>query len=421
MKGPNRPRSELRQYLPPALVSLGIFLLGLTLTITNKWIFLVQNSGEFKFGDLRNVTTTAGCVLNPEGRDAAGSMCSTWLTDTGSYPPAPYNYPTYWFKFLAFIGLGGESTNFLGIALIAMFALSMGFLTWLTLRGKAKYGASLGVFFLALTPPALLAMERGNTDLLAFTLMVLGILSLQSNRPWLALGFFTSATVFKLFPFGAGVALLGRGRRQAVAFGVFAAASTIGVISYFSELSYMASRTPQATFPSYGVSVFPMVISKYVFFQELDANAARIVGLVSLLLVIVSIVGLAKKIGTKASLIQDWGHLINFLIQDRTAKLLFLPSVGTFTLSYLLGSSFDYRAIFLLPAALALIRMSDSLNPISFTTLVSAIVFLILSNSSSTYSIVGDLILLGLVPFLMITLFELLARLWGKSTSIFAT
>jgi hypothetical protein len=390
-----------------------VFLLAWLLSARNLWGLLLPNAGDKTFGDLNIVSATAGCLSDPAGLDVRGDLCSNWAFDPTAYPPEPYNYPSFWYKSLAAWGISSASTPWMGIFLIILFALSIAGLAFLTLKSNFSLETSVIILFLSLTPPSLLAMERGNTDLIAFFLIVVSIFALQLPGNWAAPCLLASAAIFKLFPLGAAVSLFDVRNNRVRGIVIFSILVMGGVSTYLSDLSNIAERTPQTISVSFGSSVLPQTLATYLIGQDLDSLLARLVGLlVFLVLTLLLWVVLNWKGGGSASfsLPSKWARLVLDLRKDSTSRGMFLIGSGSFCFAYLLGANFDYRAIFLLPTVFALLRLPrvNSAGPLLFALLS---IVLLLANSGSGYSIAGDFILLLVVPALTIAVAQLVLPL----------
>jgi hypothetical protein len=391
-----------------------VFLLGWVISSRDLWGLLMPNAGDITFGDLNIVTTTAGCLSDPTGLDVRGDLCSNWALDPNSYPPEPYNYPSFWYKSLSALGVSSASTSWMGISLILLFALSVAGLAFLTLKRRSgSLVTSVIVLFLSLTPPSILAMERGNTDLIAFFLIVGSIFALQLPRNWAAPSLLALASIFKLFPIGAAVALLDAKNNRIRGIVIFSVFVMGGVSTYLSELSNIAERTPQTISVSFGSSVLPQTLSLYLTGEGLDSLLARFIGLlVFLVLGLLLLALLNGKSGrfSRSSLPSQWLRLVLDLRTDSTARGMFLIGSGAFCFTYLLGANFDYRAIFLLPVLFALLRLPRVKSAAPWLLILLSI-SLLLANSGSGYSTIGDLILLLVAPALTIAVAQLVLPL----------
>ena len=400
---------DIRALTLSLVVGALVVTLGWAASIRDVWGLLLSNAGSSTFGDLNIVTTTAGCLVDPGGLDVRGRLCSNWVLDPTAYPPEPYNYPQFWYKSLAEIGISGESTYWLGMFLIILFALSIGGLSYVTLKGASYPSRAVTILFLSLTPPSLLAMERGNTDIIVFSLIVTSIYALQYPRTLLAPLLLASATVFKLFPLGSAVALLVATNNRLRGVFVFSSLVVAGVSTYLTDFSKIAERTPQTTSLSFGSTILPQILSRIINGQDLSPNYARIIGLAIFLVFTLAfwfVVNLTNLGFAESRLGSTWSRFINDLTNDQSAKRMFLIGTGSFCFTYLLGSNFDYRVIFILPVLFALLRLQRIKSAAPWVLILLSIVFL-LGNSDAGYSTIADIILLLIVPALAVAVAQI--------------
>jgi hypothetical protein len=165
----------------------------------------------------------------------------------------PANYPRIWMK-LSVLGLGAGATPYLGLATAVVFLVAA-----LVCFGAAGDAVAGGVYGVAVCSPAvMLGVERGNVDLLIFTLIVASLAALGWERARGLLGAvgLLFAAVLKLFPiFGLGM-LLHQEKRRAIV-GVVFVAMTFGVYAFATrgDIETIRHVVPQATAHSYGVDI----------------------------------------------------------------------------------------------------------------------------------------------------------------------
>jgi len=148
------------------------------------------------FADLRQIAAAV---------DAEDRGLKPWLENPGDPWHRPLNYPVIWIWLFRLIANWGDPVLFFGIAqLVAFFGLGL----WLS-RQKEGYLA----FLLCISPPILIAIERGSTNIFVFLLMLFGVWR-ASVLGGAALGF---ATALKFFPAAAiGIVALKANYRFAV-------------------------------------------------------------------------------------------------------------------------------------------------------------------------------------------------------------
>lgn len=405
-----RSMTNVRAGFYSSLIATFVGILGLILTYFDNWKALVPGAQERAFGDLNIVTTTAGCVKQPMGNDVRGNPCSLWVYDLGAYPPEPYNYPSFWFRSLAFFEVTGENTHALGVALILLFALSIGLLAFLalgTMGSPTKAALLLGT---ACMPPGLLAMERGNTDIFVFAILVAGVLFLTRGNGWVSILAYSISGVVKIFPLGAVIALSQSGKDRFLKLGLAVFLTLLGISMYIPELSLIAERTPQATYPAFGSPVLPSIVSNHIFSTTLDSWVARALGF--LVFALIATIGYFKLVKEPKSsephskVKEIWKVAIVILREDFVARVLFLSGSGAFCFTYLLGTNFDYRGIFLYPVIFSLIRVAGKSRSLDFFT-GSLLLSVSLFNFPWGFTFLADGLLLFLTPLLALAAFQI--------------
>lgn len=400
-----------------ATLATSVSLLGLLLTLFDNWKRIVPGSQAQVFGDLNIVTTTAGCLTEPMGSDVRGNPCSLWVADMNSYPPEPYNYPSFWFKGLAIFGVTGEHTLILGASLIVLFSLALGILAFLTLETRGSKTKVMLLLGTAILPPGLLAMERGNTDIFVFFILAIGVLFLTKGNSWLSMLAYSVSAIIKIFPFGAVIALTQAGKNRLLKIVVALFLISAGVYSYWPEVSLIAERTPQATYPAFGSPALPTLASSTFFSMTLDSWAGRTIGF--LLFALTTAIGYLTLVWESKSpepdgrLKKNWKLSIDTLREDFVSRVLFLSGSGAFCFTYLLGMNFDYRGIFLYPVIFSLIRVAGRRHALDFLT-ISLLICLSLFNFPFGPAYLADVMLFFLVPILTIAALQISLLLPNK-------
>ena len=281
------------------------------------------------FADMRSVTSAWECAR--AGIEVVpANPCDPW--------GRPANYPSLWLA-PAFLGLGQESTAYLGVATALVF-----FASFLIVIGRARPLDGL-VYAAALCSPAvMLGVERGNVDLLLFAVVALGVLLLR--RRWvLAHGLLLAAAVLKLFPLFAWAVLARQPRRRAVlAGGVLALALAAYVLATLGEIRAILDAVPQETQSSYGIAVAVDSAQELVARLELTPLYflthpwAGPVGRV-VLVCVGGLLGLwlARRWRARGERVAENRHLDAFW-----------AGAGIFCGTFALFQNYDYRLIFLL-------------------------------------------------------------------------
>jgi hypothetical protein len=168
------------------------------------WPYLGVNSAPTLFYDARNVAAAADCwalghdplVTNP--CDPAGRVM---------------NYPRLW-VLLHFVGLTQARTWLFGVIIVALFLGS-----FLLLSGRLSPGEGVVTAAAVASPAVMLAIERGNVDLVLFTVFVLAVLAWAARErvtPLLSPALVVTTALAKFYAIFALPAFLLTGVRRAM-------------------------------------------------------------------------------------------------------------------------------------------------------------------------------------------------------------
>ena len=252
----------------------------------------------------------------------------------------PLNYPRVWLV-LAWLGLRPEHTPWLLVAFFTAFAA--GALALVALVRTRAQGALLA---LAVWSPAIwLGLERGNSDLFVFGLTAVA-LWLAAARPNLAAALVLLAAVAKLFPVFALFGFVAGGRRQRRAGLVAGALFAVYVVATFGDLAKIRAGTFHWNRIGYGID------QAAVTFAKNGASLPLLLGLA---------IGAALLLFGAGAWLRTRVRLP--LVDGDPAALGFRVGAAVYAGSFCLGSSFDYRLMFLLPALPQLVVWSRALAP----------------------------------------------------------
>jgi hypothetical protein len=249
-----------------------------------------------------------------------------------------FNYPKIWYIFF-YTGITQDDTVWLSILLIVLF-----FLTVFVFSERLSVIDSLLTLLVVFSPAAMLLYERGNVDLVFFSLCGLAILLLEQKPGWTVTVLLISA-IFKLFPFfGVGIFL----RYNKGKFYRYFLISLILFLSYmavsFDSFTAAWKLTLRGTMISYGAQVVFDLLHAYFRYYLLQVIPSEDYVLsvlkwlpyivAGLFLAIIFFLGTGSKEPYRTD---SEGDLTAF----RMGALIY---VGTF----LLGNNWDYRLAFLI-------------------------------------------------------------------------
>lgn len=308
-------------------------------------------------GDLASAWRTFGVpALSPSFADTRTITHSIECTEMGYDPYITgrcdpwgrrYNYPPIWLE-LGKLSLGPATTNIAGLFIASFFLFTL-----LLLNNLRRWPSSMIMVLALLSPPILLGIERGNTDLLIFSLICLLFYFFNQNSRRDFVGISAGAvflTVLKVYPVAI-VALLIQIRRD-VLIAIFVSLISVAALILLSGdqfAHFLANQFGQASISrSFGSPVLPLRLTNMyhdAVLRVLSTTLAACTGLLAL-----------------------W-----FALRDKKFSA-FLPTLNTNTavgrvamacnfvylFSFLLQTNFDYRLVFLLPFVLLSLQQFES-------------------------------------------------------------
>lgn len=238
------------------------------------------------------------------------------------------NYPRVWIRIADALGLEREARYRVAVAAgVALFVAAAALL--LHLFPSAWLLAAL------LSGAALLAMERGNNDLLVFVLVVAAaLLPLRLLSAVLIL----LATVLKLYPFAAALMLL-QARRLAW-FALTAAAGLLYLHGASAEIAVIREGTPVSTALSYGVPSLARWLG-----QRLGTDIPALALVLPLALLGLGVAWAMRAMPLEAADATPGAPPVRGA--GERARALFLAGAAIYLGTFVLAANFDYRLIFL--------------------------------------------------------------------------
>lgn len=285
------------------------------------WSVFGVPSMEARFSDL--YPFPAAQLTLEQGRDIYRPMAAErWNR--------PYNYPPLWLTFMRF---PASAIPYVATAIIAAFCITL----W-TMCGRLDWQQGLMLGLLVSSPPIVLACERANSDLIVFAVVALALIGLRRRKVAVAWTGLILATMLKLFPVFAFGCLLGRGWRRALPwFGAGAFATVLLCVLQYEEIQGVLRETPPGGALSYGSVVWVHMAS--ALYGDVDSFAAFLHptmvcgGLLA---------GLAFFSGARRSRLAPQEQDPDYALDA------FRAGAGIYVATFLLGSHYSYRLIFLL-------------------------------------------------------------------------
>lgn len=319
--------------IPPLLIGLLVMVWLLMLSqshaLWERENWTLQSAQWPVFSDLN--VMREGIRLHAQGGDP--------LTADTQAQGFVYNYPRIWLM-LSHAGVHKLPPAWTGFALGVM---------WLgALIGVARIrsaGLSVLMIFALLSPPVILALERGNTDLILF--MLCCVTALQWSRPsstWLAPCLVALGGMLKLYPAAAlSLAWFDVKNRSRLRWWITSAVIITGFwLLRLDELGLIGARTPRATGASFGCAVVPM---RYVHYFESMAGVVipQSLTLAGSMALFFAWLSLSAWIGHKMA------PAFARMEASRTDVSVFYTMTAVWIGAFALGNNFDYRLIFVLP------------------------------------------------------------------------
>jgi len=325
------------------------------------------------FADLANQTATADCIRN-----------GTDLTTCDPYGRPFQPYAVIPASLLAALGLGVAQTGVLGVALAAIYVFTIWFLGRSIARNWLRHPVGLAAALAALTlaaisPPALLLVERGQIEILVLLFAALGLAAFARPSPLIrGMGAIslTVSVVVKYFNVGVFAAFLAP-RRWSWWAGAAMAASFAFLVINFTDV-IQARETARADLASTSRVMFG---STTMFVTLAEDDPLAFFAQETQPMVIYRLAGLAVLAAFAA--LWWWSiRRIDIASMPNLAWFWLVGSIGSVGAPYLLGDSNDYRLALLLPAlAGAAIWLGTRGHVLPLTILISLIVIAMVTNA----------------------------------------
>jgi hypothetical protein len=237
------------------------------------------------------------------------------ITNPGDPWSRPMNYPMVWIKIAKTFDFTRENNYLLFVSSYAIAYLAC----VCNLLRKFPSFWMLAAFF---SGSSLLAIERGNNDLLIFVLLYL---SATISIVWISALVIMFGFVLKIYPIFAALSLL----KDRIAFSLLLLASTVLLLFHFSEVGRIKAATPVYTTLGYGVPSVAAALSRRTGISPI------LLGTILLAFVLVFFLsGLFR-------------HSFASDEVPEEAVRLFLVGGGVYVATFLISSNWDYRLIFI--------------------------------------------------------------------------
>ncbi len=280
------------------------------------------------FADLR--TITGGAESHAMGYDPM-------VQNPGDPWGRPMNYPRVW-QLLFILGIDQDHTVLAGVLFAGLFFAGV-----LLAAVQVDIPTAGAISALIFSPAILLALERGNNDLLVFFLLALSIFVGQRSGFFFLPGVLLSS-VLKLFPiFGIAFFLKEKGRRFAIlilsAVAVFALYAGISL----ADIKRISAVTEKGVLNSYGINVL---------WRGLGEPRVLFASYLVVTLIFLGAVFWRSRSGQ------------NPPPSDQRQMDAFRVGAGIYLGTFMTGDNWDYRLMFLLFTVPLLVRYARSGAPV---------------------------------------------------------
>jgi hypothetical protein len=268
-----------------------------------------------------------------------------------------FNYPFVWGAFSILPFMTEANLIFIGICMAILFYASLYFFI-----GRCSRFSAVIYTLLFVSPAVILALERGNSDVIIFLLLMFAVFNYRSRYLFSILLLFTG--MLKLYPLGSFVAILHTNQqrfRGAVLIFSLALASFIAYIIIQREnILTVSDKTPRPYgSQAYGLGEIPVAVSTFL---DVSQGLARLP--FYLFFAAATLAAYYYFIFRKSEIpsVQSGRHGIGYLIGS-----------GIFILTCLIGFNFEYRLIFILFTVPQLLTWVYLRNRLAFAMLLCSI------------------------------------------------
>jgi hypothetical protein len=280
------------------------------------------------FADLRAITSGLDCYRKGIRNVISFNPCDPWHR--------PTNHPRIWFLLLGPSGISEKDTELLGTLLAVLFILST-----LAFVKRLNFTEAIIYCLTICSPAVMLAVERGNSDIVIFLLLCLVIA--MSKRTGILPNLISRAVLLfaaflKLYPiFSLIYYIKEKPKAFIITVGSLIALFLLYVMYYFEDMVTLWRVTPRNYRSSYGAFVYADFLIAALKRAGVSLNStvfhAIMWGIAAAILAACGYVSMKK-----APLeLFDSTHINGFQI-----------GAGIFVGTFLIGNNFDYRLIFLI-------------------------------------------------------------------------
>jgi hypothetical protein len=267
------------------------------------------------------------------------TTCIPCATAVG-IPPAdrPFNYPAavIWLGRIFPARLTPDDANWMGPLIDCAFLLCAALLLVSSHPSQVLFSLALLV-----SPPILLGLERANYDLLIFSLVFVNLTLIDRWSNGLAYAGAFGLGMLKIFPVATIIALLRKTRKSLCWFAAVIAAELVFVVLSLKNFRALARNSGRGWQASYGYRVEFIALDKAITkYKGFPAHIAANLALPFLFAFCLATILIAW---------HNRDFLLSFLFKSgHKERAAFLAGAAIFSFSFVIGSNWNYRLIFLL-------------------------------------------------------------------------
>lgn len=273
-----------------------------------------------------------------------------------------------------------------------------------------EWGASwkpLSIWLVAAcSPPFWLALDRGNSDIFVFTVVVLAVALVIAELRVIPGVIVAIAGVLKIFTLGSGLMVVAMRRGRWWTTCTWVIGSLLAVAVLWQDLPLISARTPRSDWMSFGVSVVPIRFQEFLGPWEGNGRAIGLIAAAFFILGVWAVLLLERLAGVRVS--RD--ALLAAFVEDRRAAAVLLAGSGTFLTAYLVGTGYDYRLMFLLLVVGAFLLVGRWTFGVAFAVLMWC------SGRWTFFGDATDFVWLAVAPALSVLVARLTARLMRSNS-----
>jgi hypothetical protein len=288
------------------------------------------------FADVRTITHSIECKENGHNPYLTGE-CDPW--------GRRYNYPPIWLE-LGKFSIGPATTNIVGLFVASLFLFTL-----LILTNLFRWPSAVIMVLASLSPPILLGLERGNTDLVIFSLVCfLFYLSDPASRSYstvIGVGV-VLLTALKVYPVALAASLIKSRRDILLAVLVSLIAATVLILHLGDQGIYFVANQQAPIERAFGSSVLPRRLTNLpsrMVLRMLSTTFAACIGLFVLWFAF-----RYKRLSAFLPTLEN---------KDSVGRVAIACNF-VFVFSFLLQANFDYRLVFLLPLVLLSLQQFEN-------------------------------------------------------------